>query len=102
MRSISMSLSAGMIGATITEVGTPAWAKTAQGLEPPHRRRRARLHLARQFGIERRHRKRDLDQFALGHPRENVEVAQHQRRLGDDADRVAGAVSTSRMRRMTL
>src|SRR6185312_1864457 len=63
-----------------------------QGLEAPHRRRRARLHLARQLGVERRHRQRDLRQLALGHAGEDVDVAQHQRRFGDDADRMAGTL----------
>ena len=63
-----------------------------QGFEPAHRRRRARLHLARQLGVERGHRQRHLGELALGHAGEDVEVAQHQRRFGDDADRMAGAV----------
>ena len=63
-----------------------------QRLETAARRRRARLHGARELGIERRHRQRDLDQVALGEPRQDVEIAQDQRRLGDDADRMAGAL----------
>ncbi len=63
-----------------------------QRLQPPHRGRCARLHLARELGIERGHRQRDFRQLALGHARQNIEVAQHQRRFGDDADWVAGAV----------
>ena len=64
----------------------------AQRLQPPHRRRRARLHLAREFGVERSDRERDLGELALCHAGENVEIAQHQRRLGDNADRMVGAV----------
>ena len=70
----------------------PAADKLPQRLEPARRRRRARLHGARELGVERRHRERDLDQIALGQPRQDVEVAQDQRRLGHDADRMAGAL----------
>ena len=63
-----------------------------QRFEPARRRRGARLHGARELGIERRHRDRHLDQIALGHARQDVEIAQHQRRFGDDADRMAGAL----------
>ena len=56
------------------------------------RRRGARLHHARELRIEARHRERDLDQVAPRHAREDVDVARHQRRLGHDADRMAGAV----------
>ena len=55
-------------------------------------RRGARLHHARELRIEARHRERDLDQVAPRHARQNVDVARHQRGLGDDADRMAGAV----------
>ncbi|KAH2821212.1 hypothetical protein KXV85_002907, partial [Aspergillus fumigatus] len=59
-------------------------------LQPFRRRRGARLHGARQFRIERRHRQRDLGKVALGHAREDVDIARHQRRFGDDADGMAG------------
>ncbi|MHC2633141.1 hypothetical protein ACVME5_005795 [Bradyrhizobium liaoningense] len=55
------------------------------GVEAP------RLHGARQFRIERGDRNRDLGEVALGHPGQNVDVAHHQRRFGDDADGMAGA-----------
>ena len=70
----------------------PARRQLPQRLEPAARRRGARLHGARELRIERRHRDRDLDQVALRQPRQDVEVAQDQRRLGDDADRMAGAL----------
>ena len=76
MRSISASLIAGMIGATITAVGTPAADKLPHRLEPRAGRRRARLHRARELGIERGHRQRDLGEVALGHARQDVDVAQ--------------------------
>ena len=56
------------------------------GVEAP------RLHGARQLRIERGHGDPDLGEVALGHARENVDVARHQRRLGDDADGMAGAL----------
>ena len=70
----------------------PASANCLHRLQPLRRRRGARLHGARELRIERRHRQRDLDQIALRHPRQNVDVARHQRRFGDDADRMAGAL----------
>ncbi len=63
-----------------------------QRLEPARRRRRSRLHHAGEPGIERRHRQRHLDQIALRHAREDLEVAQHQRGFRHDADRMAVAV----------
>jgi hypothetical protein len=72
-----------MTGATITEAGTPA----ATSL-PSASRRRAGVD-ACEVRIERRHRQRHLDQIALRHAGENVEIAQDERRLGHDADRMA-------------
>ncbi len=63
-----------------------------QGVEPARRGRGPRLHDPRQFRVERGHRDRHLDQIALGHARQDIEIAQHQRRFGDDADRMAGAL----------
>ena len=81
-----------MTGATITVVGTPAWLRR-RNVSSRRIGVAARGSILRaSVGIERRHRQRDLGQIALGHARENVEIAQHQRRLGDDADRMAGAV----------
>ena len=59
-------------------------------LQPARRRRRARLHRPRQIAVERRHRQRHLDQPALRHGREEIEIAQDQRGFGDDRDRVIG------------
>ena len=70
----------------------PASDKLPDRFEPARRRRGARLHHARELGIEARHRERDLHQIAPRHARQNVDVAQHQRRLGHDADRMAGAL----------
>ena len=69
-----------MIGATMTAVGTPAADKRLERAEPLGRRRCARLHGARELGIERRHRHRHLDQLVFRHLLQNVEIAQHQRR----------------------
>ena len=77
-----------MTGATMTEVGTPASTSRCERLEPLVGRARARLHGAGELAVERGDRERHLDQAALGHRLENVEIAQHQRRLGDDADRM--------------
>ena len=63
----------------------------AQRFEPARRRRRARLHDARELGIERRHRDGDLGEIARGHAAEDIDVARDQVRLGDDPDRMAGA-----------
>ena len=60
------------------------------GVKPALRRRGARLHGARQFAVERRHRERDLGQSLGRHRPENVEIAQNQRRFGDDGDWMIG------------
>ena len=70
----------------------PASASFRIASRPFRRRRGPRLHGARELGIERRHRQRDLDQIAFRHPLQNIDVAHDQRRLGDDADRMAGAL----------
>ncbi len=70
----------------------PAAESSRKGVEPPVGRRRARLHRPRQLAIERGHRQGDLDQPALGHARQDVEIARDERRFGHDADRVAGLV----------
>ena len=77
-----------MTGATITEVGTPACDQPLERLQPPVGRARARLHGPGELAVERGHRQRHLHQAALGHRGEKIEIAQHQRRFGDDADRV--------------
>ena len=69
----------------------PASRQLPQRFQPLRRRRGPRLHGPRQFRIERRDRKRHLGEIAFRHPRQNIDVAGHQRRLGDDADRMAGA-----------
>ena len=79
------------MGATMTDVGMPAAASCAQRIEPARRRRRARLHDARELWIERRHRDGDLGEIARGHAAEDIDVARDQVRFGDDADRMAGA-----------
>ena len=53
-------------------------------------RRGPRFHRPGELPVERRHRQRDLAEVPLRHPRQDVDVAQDQRRLGDDADRMAG------------
>ena len=52
------------------------------------RGRRARFHPARKVSVQRGDRQADLGQFLFRHRRENIDVAGHQARLGDDADRV--------------
>ena len=79
-----------MIGATMTEVGTPASTSLATRLEPLVRRARARLHGAGELAVERRDGERDLDQAALRHGAQDVEIAQDERGFGDDADGMVG------------
>jgi hypothetical protein len=74
-----------MTGATMTEVGTPASPSCCRAAS----RARARLHGAGELGVERGDRHRHFDEAALGHGGEQIEVAQDQCRLGDDAHRVA-------------
>ncbi len=88
MRSSSASFSAGMIGDD-HHLGRHAGLRQhLQRFQPLGRRRGARLHGPRELRIHRRHRDADLHQVALRHPRQDVEVAHDQRRLGDDADRM--------------
>ena len=63
-------------------------AERGDGVETPRRGRRPRLHAPRQAAVEGGHRDADLSQSLFGHRRQDVDVAQHQGRLGDDADRV--------------
>ena len=67
-----------MIGATITPAGMPASTSCAHRFEPARRRRRARLHDARELAVERGDRQRDLRPDALGHARQDVDVAHDQ------------------------
>ena len=53
---------------------------------------RARLHLAGDAAVERGDGDGDLGEAARGHAGQDIDVAHHQGRLGDDADRMAGAV----------
>jgi hypothetical protein len=62
------------------------------GLQPLGRSGGARFHLARDAAIERGHGDGDLDEVPGGHSGEDVDIAHHQGRLGNDADRMAGAV----------
>ena len=90
MVSISASFNAGMTGATMTAVGTPASA-SAFSVEPACRRGGARLHPPGKDRIEPRHGDRDLDEALPRHRLEKINVAQHQRGFGHDADRMIGA-----------
>ena len=56
------------------------------------RRGGARLHLAGDPAIERRHGDRHLDEAAACHAGEDVKIARDERGLGDDADGMVGAV----------
>ena len=89
-----------MIGATITVVGTPASERSRSA---PSRR----SGVAARGSIARASLRSSvvtdsatLHEVPLGHPRQDVDVAEHQRRLGDDADRMVGASSTSSTSRM--
>ena len=75
-----------MTGATMTEAGTPASTRRCERLEPLVGRACPRLHGARELAVERRHRQRHFHQAPLGHRRQQVEIAQDESRLGDDAD----------------
>ena len=79
-----------MIGATMTEAGTPASTSLATVSSRLSGVLRARLHGAGELAVERGDGERDLDQPALGHGAQDVEIAQDQRRFGDDADGVVG------------
>ena len=88
MSSISWSLMPGMIGATSTDTGMPASAS----LRIASRRfagvaARGSILRARR-GSRRRHRQRDLGEAAIGHRRQDVDVARDEMRLRDDADRM--------------
>ena len=76
------------MGATITPTGHARLAEHAHRLQPLRRRRRARLHGAREVAVQRRDRERDRGEPALCHAGEDVRIARDQRRLGHDADRV--------------
>ena len=76
----------------MTLAGTPASASLAIASIAALRRGGARLHPPRQATIERCHRKRDFRETSLGQRSQNVDVAQDQRRLRHDPDRMTGAV----------
>ena len=80
-----------MMGATMTPTGTPA---SASALMASSRLGGvgARGSILRARAVERGDGDGDLGQAARRHAGQDVDVAHHQRRLGDDADRVAGAV----------
>ncbi len=61
-------------------------------VQPPVRRRRTRLHPARQLRIERGDRHPRAHQAAFRHGRQDVQVADDAAALGDDADRMVEAV----------
>ena len=73
----------------MTATGTPACAQCLDGLQAPRRGCGPGLHLARDCAVERGHRDGHLGEPAARHPRQDIDVAHDQRRLGDDADRVA-------------
>ena len=53
---------------------------------------RPRLHLAGEPAVERGHRYRHLNEPPACKPRQNIEIAHHQRRFGHDRGRVAEAI----------
>src|SRR5262245_3508330 len=67
-------------------------AQSLDGFEPARWRCRSRLHLAGNRAVEGGDRHGHLDEIAPRHPRENIDVARHQRRFRDDTDRMIGAV----------
>ena len=70
----------------------PAADNSRQRVEAPLRCRRARLHDAGEFCIERRDRNAHPHQFALGHAGQDVDIPGHEVRFGHDTDRMAGAI----------
>ncbi len=72
--------------------GNAGGGERADRGEAAVRRRRPRLQGAGQFGVERGDGERDANQVAGGHPREDVEVAQHPRALCHDQHGVAEAL----------
>ena len=75
MRSISASFSAGITGATITVVGMPA-SDSRRSASSRFGGVEARGSMVRaSVAIERRDRERHLGEIALGHPRQDVDVA---------------------------
>ena len=92
MRSISASLIAGMTGATITAVGMPAAdnCRSASSRRPGVAARGSIVRAS--LGSSVVTDSATLARLRSAMPRENVEIAQDQRRLGDDADRMAGAL----------
>ncbi len=69
----------------------PGGAQLLDRLQAPMGCRGARLELAGKLGIERGDRNEDPRQTIRRHRREQVEIAQDRRRLGDDGDRVPAA-----------
>ena len=67
-------------------------AERPERLQPLRRRRCARLHGAGEAALQGGDRQRDRGEPAPRHAGEDIDIARHQRRLGDDADRVVVAV----------
>ncbi len=63
----------------------------AQHPQPRRRRRRARLHDAFELIVQRGQADRDADQPLLGQRHQQIQIAQHQRALGDDVHRMLEA-----------
>ena len=77
-----------MTGATITLRRDAGVGQLADGAQPGVGRAGARLHHAGQLRIERRDRNAHADGIVLGKLLEQIDVARHERVLGDDADRL--------------
>src|SRR5262252_9339793 len=76
-------------------VSSHSRASRAQGLdgfEPARWSCRSWLHLASNGAVEGGERHGHLDEIAPCHGRENIDVARHQRRFCDNADRMIGPV----------
>ncbi|MNY01992.1 hypothetical protein D3C86_1345460 [compost metagenome] len=59
-------------------------------VQPLLRRGGARLHVARELAVQRRHGNADLGETLFGHGRQNVDIPLDQRRFGDDGDGMIG------------
>ena len=81
---------AGDDGGDVDADGHAGLGQGLDGLETAPRGGGARLHAARELGVEGGDRDVDMDQAVAGEAREDVEVADDAGGLGDDADRVAG------------
>jgi len=89
-----------MIGAVIAVSGNACGSELAHGFKTAMRRGAARLHRAGEAAVERGEGDRDGDEALLRHRRQQIDVTQDQRRLGDQHHGVIELDSTSRISRV--